>query len=72
MSDAIGHNLGLSPLRCAMEWPLVLRTGFGNVHALGRWDHAGTVLIADAVNSGVWDLVAEFAEEIDWEEASAN
>lgn len=54
------------------EWPLVLRTGFGNVHALGRWDHDGAVLIADACNSDVWDRVVEYAKGIEWEESEAN
>lgn len=55
-----------------MDWPLVLRTGFGNVHGLGRWDHLGAELIADAYNTGDWTLVVDYAEELDWDEGLAN
>lgn len=51
---------------------MLLRTGFGNVHALGRWDYVGAQLIAEAFNTGDWALVAEYAEEIGWEETEAN
>ena len=33
-----------------MEWPLVLKTGFGNVFATGRWDSIRAQLIAEACN----------------------
>lgn len=55
-----------------MHWPLILKTGFGNVFACGRWDHSSTVLIADAVNSGDWDEVEEYANTLDWDEQQAN
>jgi len=52
------------------SWPLLLRTGFGNVLACGRWGHEGAVLIADAINSGKkkdWALVEAYARGIPWE-----
>lgn len=50
-----------------MQWPLILRTGFGNVFTHGRWDHEATKLIADAYNSGDWDLVVEWANDTEWD-----
>ncbi len=47
-------------------WPLLLKGGFGNVFARGRWDHTGIVLIAKAINSGVWTAVERFAREEEW------
>lgn len=33
-------------------WPLLLRTGFGNIFDVGYgWNHAGQVLIATALNA---------------------
>lgn len=55
-----------------MRWPLILRTGFGNVFPLGRWDHSSTVLIANAVNSGDWGDVEEYARYVEWDEGSAS
>lgn len=55
-----------------MDWPLVPWTGFENVHVLGRWDDVGAALIAEACGTGVWDLVVEFAEVIEWEDLAAN
>ncbi len=55
-----------------MSWPLILRTGFGNVFPLGRWDHNSTVLIADAYNTGDWTPVEEFAREEPWDEDFEN
>ena len=54
------------------EWPLILRTGFGNVFTRGRWDHASTVLIALAYNSGDWSRVEEFAADVEWDEDEAD
>ena len=54
------------------EWKMLLRTGFGNVFPKGRWDHASTVLIAQAYNSGVWTDVVEYAEYVEWDEALAD
>lgn len=54
------------------EWPTLLRTGYGNVFALGRWTHASTHLIAAAVNSGDWSFVTTYAERCDdWDEQTA-
>jgi hypothetical protein len=50
-----------------LPWTLLLRTGFGNVFPHGRWDHGSTVLIADAVNSGLWEPVEEYARDVDWD-----
>lgn len=55
-----------------MEWPLVLKTGFGNVHPMGRWDHRGAVLIAEACNSDRWQAVIEYVETLDWDDTTAN
>lgn len=44
-----------------LSWPLILRTGFGNVFPNGRWDLAATVLIAHAVNTDDWEAVERFA-----------
>lgn len=54
------------------EWPLVLKTGFGNVFQSGRWDYQSTVLIAEAVNTGEWEYVIEFANDVrcDWTTAN--
>lgn len=54
------------------EWKLLLRTGFGNVFALGRWDHASTVILAKAINSNDWLEVIEYANDVPWEPQHAN
>lgn len=54
-----------------MTWPLLLRTGFGNVFTNGRWDHASTYLIADAINTDDWDDVIGFATECPWDDDGA-
>lgn len=54
------------------EWNLILRMGFGEVLPNGRWDFDGAELIADAYNTGDWDLVQEYAEVLDWDDAMAN
>lgn len=55
-------------------WPLILRTGFGNVFVAGtRWDHEGAELIAEAFNSDDWSLVEEYARDVlDWDPETAN
>lgn len=55
-----------------MPWKLLLRTGFGNVFTNGRWDHASTVLIADAYNTGEWEAVEVFAATEPWDVETAN
>ncbi len=55
-----------------MTWPLLLRTGFGNVFTNGRWDHDSTVLIADAINTGEWGPVEEFALDVPWDKKAAS
>lgn len=51
---------------------MLLRTGYGNVFALGRWDHDSTFLIADAVNSGRWVMVETYARDTAWDPDSAS
>jgi hypothetical protein len=51
---------------------MVLRTGFGGVHALGRWDYVGVGLISEACDTGVWDLVVEYAAFIEWDDRHSN
>lgn len=51
-------------MRESLKWNLVLKTGFGNVFMLGRWDHNSTVLIADAINKGNWSKVEEWARDL--------
>lgn len=53
------------------EWRLLLNTGFGNVFPFGRWTLESTVLIADAVNTGNWDNVEEYARLIPWDDTAA-
>ena len=55
-----------------MEWPLVLRTGFGNVHPLGRWDSTCAVIIAEACNTDLWDDVIELAQTLEWDDDESN
>ena len=55
-----------------MSWPLLLRTGFGNVFPHGRWDYEATGLIADAINGGDWTLVEEWARDVEWDGSSAS
>jgi hypothetical protein len=54
------------------EWPLILKTGFGNVFENGRWDYDSTHLIADAINDGDWQYVQEYAELTPWDDALAH
>jgi hypothetical protein len=55
------------------DWNLVLRTGYGNIFATGRWDDDGITLIAEAINSGGnWDDVEEWASIIPWDERFSN
>lgn len=37
----------------------------------GRWDADGAALVTEALDSGDWSVVVEFAEVIDWDGASA-
>jgi len=55
-----------------MTWPLLLRTGFGNVFPHGRWDHDSTEIIAHAINTGDWSDVELWANELDWDEDSVS
>lgn len=57
------------------SWPLLLRTGFGNIFMLGRWDSFAIGLVADAINSdqaGDWADVEEWARAMPWSETFAN
>lgn len=52
-------------------WPLILRTGFGNIFDIGYgWDHRGQTLIATALNAGstlakgeAWSAVEDFCRQ---------
>jgi hypothetical protein len=61
----------VSELEDEVSWPLLLRTGFGNVFPYGRWDQDSTVLIAEAINDDVWDLVVEYARFAPWDATTA-
>lgn len=61
----------VSDVEDEVSWPLILRTGFGNVFANGRWDHDSTYLIARAVNTGDWEDVREWAREAPWDDSAA-
>lgn len=37
----------------------------------GRWDEDGASFIAEALRTGDWETVAEFAAVIDWDSESA-
>lgn len=57
------------------DWPLLLRTGYGNVFGSGRWTHDGVILLAIAINSDDqedWDIVAEWAQMVEWDESDSN
>jgi hypothetical protein len=62
---------GMSDLN---DWPLILRTGYGNIFKQGRWTHGAIVLIAEAINSdarSAWDSVEAWARRTAWDDLTA-
>ena len=56
------------------EWPLLLRTGYGNIFKHGRWTHAAITLLAAAINDDTpssWSLVEAWATRQAWDDVTA-